>query len=545
MRPLAGAVMLKRIITIALLIVAIVAVVLLIRSCNDDSDAYEIRAVFDNGAFVVPGIDVRVAGANVGSVSSVDVSRPGEETGTDVPGKAIVVMNITDKGFQDWKDDASCIIRPQSLIGEKFLDCQVTEPRPAGSEPPPSLEKIPDGQPGAGEYLLPIENNAQSVDLDLINNIYRLPYAQRFRIILNELGAGLATRGEDLRETVERANPALLQVNKVLAILASENKRLAKLAVDGETNMSALAKKRKNMVNFFRNAGYTAEATAERGQDLQENLKNLPESLRQLRADFNALGTFSDQAIPVFTYLKPAANSISEVQTKLGPFADASRISVTSLGRATRTAGPDLVASKPIIHKLGNLSRKALSPSSNLNFFLKTLDQGGGFDNLMNLIYNSSSLLNGYDQYGHYQRTNLVITGCSTYADKSAGGCTANWSTLNSASSSVLGTALGNLNQLEDGTTGPTGVTGETLTPTGETGVTGVTALTGPTGATGETGETGPTGVDEFGNPIGPTGDGGIAIPGSVEGRSRGTTGATGASSTSSRMKILDYLLGP
>ena len=395
--------MLKRIITIALLIVAIVAVVLLIRSCNDDSDAYEIRAVFDNGAFVVPGIDVRVAGANVGSVSSVDVSRPGEETGTDVPGKAIVVMNITDKGFQDWKDDASCIIRPQSLIGEKFLDCQVTEPRPAGSEPPPSLEKIPDGQPGAGEYLLPIENNAQSVDLDLINNIYRLPYAQRFRIILNELGAGLATRGEDLRETVERANPALLQVNKVLAILASENKRLAKLAVDGETNMSALAKKRKNMVNFFRNAGYTAEATAERGQDLQENLKNLPESLRQLRADFNALGTFSDQAIPVFTYLKPAANSISEVQTKLGPFADASRISVTSLGRATRTAGPDLVASKPIIHKLGNLSRKALSPSSNLNFFLKTLDQGGGFDNLMNLIYNSSSLLNGYDQYGHYQ----------------------------------------------------------------------------------------------------------------------------------------------
>ncbi|HRV60208.1 MAG TPA: MlaD family protein, partial [Solirubrobacterales bacterium] len=231
MRPLAGAVMLKRIITIALLIVAIVAVVLLIRSCNDDSDAYEIRAVFDNGAFVVPGIDVRVAGANVGSVSSVDVSRPGEETGTDVPGKAIVVMNITDKGFQDWKDDASCIIRPQSLIGEKFLDCQVTEPRPAGSEPPPSLEKITDGQPGAGEYLLPIENNAQSVDLDLINNIYRLPYAQRFRIILNELGAGLATRGEDLRETVERANPALLQVNKVLAILASENKRLAKLAV--------------------------------------------------------------------------------------------------------------------------------------------------------------------------------------------------------------------------------------------------------------------------------------------------------------------------
>jgi ABC-type transporter Mla subunit MlaD len=535
--------MLKRIVKIAIVILVIVAAVLLIRSCSDDSDAYEVRAVFDNGAFVVPGIDVRVAGANVGSVSAVDVSRPGEETGTDVPGKAIVVMNITDKGFQDWKQDASCIIRPQSLIGEKFLDCQVTEPRPPGSEPPPSLEKIPDGQPGAGEYLLPIQNNAQSVDLDLINNIYRLPYAQRFRIILNELGAGLATRGEDLRETVERANPALLQVNKVLAILASENKRLAQLAKDGEKNMTALSKKKQNMINFFKNASYTAAATAERGQDLQENLKNLPETLRQLRADFNSLGGFADQAIPVFTALKPAANDISEVQTKLGPFAEAGRISITSLGQATRAAGPDLVASKPIIHKLGTLSRKGVSPSSNLNFFLKTLDQGGGYENLMEVIYNTSSLLNGYDQYGHYQRTYLIVTGCTIYADKSDGGCTGQW--RKSGASSLMGEALGGLDDLDelDGPTGPTGATGETLTPTGETGVTGVTLPSGPTG---ETGETGATGFDQFGDPVGPTGAQGLSALEAVQGRSRGTsTGATGRSSASGRMKILDYLLGP
>ncbi len=525
--------MLKRIITIAVVIVAILLVVLLIRSCNDDSDAYEVRAVFDNGAFVVPGIDVRVAGANVGSVSAIDVSRPGEETGSDIPGKAIVVLKIDDKGFQDWKDDASCIIRPQSLIGEKFLDCQVTQPRPAGSEPPPSLTKIPDGEPGAGQYLLPVQNNAKSVDLDLINNIYRLPYAQRFRIILNELGAGLATRGEDLREVVERANPALFQVNKVLAILASENKKLAQLAKDGEKNMTALARKKSNMINFFKNASYTAEATAERGEDLQENLRNLPETLRQLRADFNAVGAFADNAIPVFSYLRPAAADISEVQTKLGPFAEAGRISITSLGRATRTAGPDLVASQPIVRKLGNLSREAFSPSANLNFFLKTLDQGGGFDDLMRVIYNSSSLLNGYDQYGHYQRTNLIVTGCTTFANASSGGCPGSWN--QSGASSSLAEALDDLDDLDqiEGVTGPTGATGDTITPTGETGLTGVTLPTGPTGV---------TGIDEFGNPIGPTGATGFS---GLESRSRGAVGATGADSASGRMKILDYLLGP
>lgn len=535
--------MAKRLIKIAVVILLILAVVLLVRSCNDDSDAYEVRAVFDNGAFVVPGIDVRVAGANVGSVASVDVSRPGEETGSDIPGKAIIVMNITDKGFQDWKDDASCIIRPQSLIGEKFLDCQVTQPRPTGSEPPPSLTRIEDGEPGAGQYLLPVQNNAKSVDLDLINNIYRLPYAQRFRIILNELGAGLATRGEDLREVVERANPALFEINKVLAILASENQRLAQLAKDGEKNMTALAAKRENMVNFFREAGYTAEATSERGEDIQQNLKNLPETLRQLRADFNAIGAFADNAIPVFTYLKPAADDISEVQTKLGPFAEAGRISITSLGEASRTAGPDLVASEPIIRKLGTLSRKGYSPAANLSFFLKSIRQAEGYDNLMRFFYNASSLLNGYDQYGHYQRTNLIVSGCTTYKTFRTGDCSTQWKP-DEGRSTALSAAIEDLGDLDDleGVTGATGPTGETLAPTGETGVTGVTSLTGPTGLTGLTGPTGPTGFDEFGNPIDPAAEANSAEVTEIQGRSRGTTGATG---TTGRMRILEYLLGP
>jgi phospholipid/cholesterol/gamma-HCH transport system substrate-binding protein len=518
----------KRVIIIVAVIVAVLLAVLLIRSCNDDSDAYKVRAVFDNGAFVVPGIDVRVAGANVGSVDSVDVSMPGEETGSETPGKAIIVMDIKDKGFQQWREDASCIIRPQSLIGEKFLDCQVTQPRPAGSEPPPLLEKIPEGEPGAGQYLLPVQNNMKSVDLDLINNIYRLPYAQRFRIILNELGAGLATRGDELEEILERANPTLRQVNKVLAILASENRKLAQLAKDGEKNMTALAAKRKHMVNFFKNAGYTAAATAERGEDLQQNLRNLPATLRELRADFNAVGKFADNAIPVFTYLKPAARDISEVQTKLGPFADAGRISITSLGRATRTAGPDLVASQPIVRKLGNLSRQGYSPSANLSFFLKSTRQAKGFENLMKFIYNSSSLFNGYDQYGHYQRTNLIVSGCTTYGARAtpSGDCSTRWEHDQTGSGPLLAEVLGELDVMDELTAeGATGPTGDTATPTGETGVSGITGLTGPTGLTGLTGITGLTG---------PTGEAAAA-----------PSGPTGDTGYSSQMKVLDYLLGP
>src|SRR3954453_22730710 len=205
---------------LALGLVAAVVVVVLIASGGGSSDDYRVRAIFDNGSFMVKGEQVRVAGANVGTIESVNVTMPNDTVaykhGKAVKkgGKAVIVMDITDPGFQDFRQDASCLIRPQSLIGEKFVDCRPTLPRAPGPEPPPPLKQVPDGQPGAGEYLLPLGNNGTSVDPDLINDIYTLPYAQRFRLILNELGSGLAGRGEDIKVLVKRANPVLRDVDR-------------------------------------------------------------------------------------------------------------------------------------------------------------------------------------------------------------------------------------------------------------------------------------------------------------------------------------------
>src|SRR6266545_6701277 len=99
-------------------IVAIAAAVLLVgllialpgATGAGSGGTYEVRAVFDNGAFVVPGEEVRVAGATVGTVKSVDVSND-EEIASDeggphaVPGKAVVVMSIEDSGFKDFRQD--------------------------------------------------------------------------------------------------------------------------------------------------------------------------------------------------------------------------------------------------------------------------------------------------------------------------------------------------------------------------------------------------------------------------------------------------------
>lgn len=419
----------KRALAFLLLIAAVVALVA-IGPFGSSDNSYLVRGYFDNGGFIVSGEQVRIAGATVGSIDSVDVSMPGEAVhanGNDDPGKAVVVMKITDPAFADFRTDASCIIRPQSLLGEKYIDCSPTQPRAPGTAAPPALKVIPDGQPGAGESFLPLENNGKQVDLDIVQNTLRLPYAQRFRLILNDLGAGLAARGQDLRAIVRRADPALRETDQVLGILAAQNKQLAQLASDSDTILAPLARERQHVTGFIRSAGQTAAASAERGADLQAGLQKFPRFLQQLRTTMISLRGFSDQAQPVFATLGAAAPSLTRVTRELRPFSAAATVAFKSLGNAAEASTPDLVTSDSVVKQLRNLSRQASRPSKNLNALLSSLNTTGGFKSLLNFVYNGAGTVNGFDQYGHITRSEVVSSNCVDYNITPLSGCISNF----------------------------------------------------------------------------------------------------------------------
>jgi phospholipid/cholesterol/gamma-HCH transport system substrate-binding protein len=397
---------------------------------NGTSGTYEVRGVFDNGSFIVKGEEVRVAGATVGTVKSVDVSRNDEIVSLEggphaVPGKAVVVMDITDSGFKDFRADASCLIRPQSLIGEKYIDCTPTQPRAPGTPPPPPLGQIGDDQPGSGEYLLPLENNGKTVDLDLIQNIQRLPYRDRFRLILNDLGASLAGRGEDLGEVIDRANPALRQTDRVLNILAQQNQQLASLASNGDAVLEPLARNRQHITGFFHNAAISGQATAERSADLQESLRKFPETLRQVRLTSTKLKQFADQGTPLFTALNEGGRGLSKATVNLPAFARLSIPALQSLGDAAETAGPKLAASDGLLTDLAATASSSVPVGQNFSALLDTFTKTQGFQNLMDFIYNSVGATNGIDAYGHFLRSNLQLTSCVEVAVTIQSGCEA------------------------------------------------------------------------------------------------------------------------
>jgi len=433
--------MIKRLILAAAVVAAVVIVVLLVAGGDDSSDGYEVRAVFDNGGFMVTGEQVRVAGANVGTIEEVNVTMPGDtvayKNGKPVKkaGKAIIVMNITDPGFQDFRQDASCQIRPQSLIGEKFVDCRTTLPRAPGSKPPPPLKQIPDGEPGAGQYLLPLGNNGASVDPDLINDIYTLPYAQRFRLILNELGAGLGGRGEDIEVLVKRANPVLRDVDRFFGVLSAQRKQLAQLASNSEEILGPLSRERAHVAGFFTNAGAAAEASSEKGPELEEALQKFPTFLREFRKTMVSLKTFSDAGTPLFEDFGTAAPSLTDATRTLTPFSEALTVSLKSLGNAAEASGPEFAKADPVVRQASVLAKSGAVPTEELAKLLVNLKKTGGWDGLTELIYNNTAALNGFDQYGHFGRTRVTLSTCLEYitAPQGYSGCVANFNGPNAS----------------------------------------------------------------------------------------------------------------
>ena len=398
----------RRVAAVAVLLaVAAIAAVLLTSAAGGSNGSYEVRAIFDDAGNIIPGENVKIDGVKVGTVGSV----------TPTPqAKAAVVLNITDEGFKDFRADASCTIRPQALIGEKFVDCLPTQTRVAGTPLPPPLRKIANGQEGAGELLLPVQNTHSPVDVDLLGDISRLPERQRFTIILNELGAGLAGRGSELHEVIQRANPALQELDKVLAILASENKVLARLAVDSDHALQPFTAVRNQVADFIQQGNTVAQATARHRGALARNLALFPPFLEQFGPAMQRLAALADQTTPVFTDLKTAAPGINEAFTKLPAFSRSSTKFFKSLGATAKISGPALTAVQPLLARLATLGKEAKPFAFNASELLTSLRSSGGLERILDFIFLGANAANGYDQLGHFLRSEAVGDPCLTYS---------------------------------------------------------------------------------------------------------------------------------
>ncbi len=226
---------------------------------------------------------------------------------------------MTEPGLADLRSDARCEVRPQSFIGEYFIDCQ----------PGTSPRRIPDGG------RVPVSQTSSTIGLDLVNNILRRPYRDRLRLIVGELGAGLAGRPDDLNDAIRRAAPGLRETSETLRILGRQTRTIRSLITNADRVIGALEARKGDVSRFVREAGLTAETAASRRDALAASFRDLPAFLGELQPYANQLGALARAQTPVLRDLEAASPSLETFLTRLRPFAAAGTPAFEALGDAS------------------------------------------------------------------------------------------------------------------------------------------------------------------------------------------------------------------
>ncbi|HEV7805989.1 MAG TPA: MlaD family protein [Solirubrobacteraceae bacterium] len=370
-------------------------------------DEQRYTVVLDNAFGLTEGSDVRSAGVPVGRVKTLEVQRS--------TARALAGIAISRPDFAGFRQDVFCEVRPQSLIGEYYLDC---DPGHAAAPAPGTI---------------PVEQTAGTIPPDLVLDVLRRPARERFGLILSELGMGLAARGEDLQTTIRRGVPALRETDEVLRILAANRRTLRQLTHDADRVLAGIAGNRRDVARFVVQAGDTTAASARRKADLAATVHKLPAFLRELRPTLRDLGAAAAQQTPALADLRRAAPDLTTLLRRLGPFAESARPAVRGLGDVSQTGVVAVREARSTVGRLRDLGTVGTEPMRNLRFVLEDLDDrdratepnrlsptGKGFTGLEALLqyfFTQSQAVNVYDSKSYLLKIGLLFNDCSRYTN--------------------------------------------------------------------------------------------------------------------------------
>ena len=397
-----------------------------VSSVTGGSSGYRVQALFDNAGFAVPGEEVRIAGAPVGTISALSVTKQN---------LAAVTLSIGSRDFTPWYSNATCTIRPQSLIAERYVACD------PGSSNHHALRRITSGY-GKGSYLLPVSRTSSPIDPDIVQGISQDSVRESLSVILNELGTGLAARGSDLNAVILRADPALAQTERVFNLLDSQNRVLAKLATDSNKVLAPLARSRKSLSDFVVQANTTATASAAESSQISQSIRLLPPFLKKLKPLMADLGQLASQGTPVIQDAGSSAGALNSEFKTLVPFAKEAKTALTNLGYAAQQSESSLVASQPLAEQLRSLGTTSEPSAEALDKLLSSLNSSGGVQQLMSLLFYGATATNGYNADGHYVRLAPIVGPCTAYARRTIAGCSANFSGASAASAAIASAAV-------------------------------------------------------------------------------------------------------
>ncbi|CAN5580744.1 hypothetical protein BH20ACT19_BH20ACT19_02380 [soil metagenome] len=395
MRPRSGAAALTAspvLIGAVTLLVSIVAVFL---SYNANSGlpfvpTYDLKAELPNAANLVEGNEVRIGGARVGVIQTIDAKpNPG--------GRPTALLDLElDEQLRPLPVDSTFVVRSRSALGLKYIE-------------------LTPGSAGAGfaaSSTVPVEQfTPQPVEIDDVLNSFSEKARVGAQRSLNGFGTGLAGRGQDVNTLIAEVRPLLDNLEPVAANLADRQTRLGRLFLELGDAAAQVAPVSEVQAELFGNLATTFGALAGVAPQLQELISESPPTLQAGISELPRQRPFLRNSAAFFRELQPGVRTLPATAPIL---ADAFRVGALTLPRT-----PDLNRRLAgVFDELAELSedprvprgvRRLASFSRSLRPILAFLAPVQTRCNYATLLFrNASKHLSEGDQNGTWQRFIIV-----------------------------------------------------------------------------------------------------------------------------------------
>ena len=377
----------RRALLAAAALIAVLAIALAGRS--DGDRYYRFDAIFDTARGMVPGQLVKIAGAKVGTVQDVTLTKDR---------KARMTFEV-DRRFGPFHADATCRILPEGFVSENFVECD------PGSPDRGALRAAAD----TGTPTVPVNRTQVSVTLQQVIDTFSLPVSQRVRVLLTEIGGAAIGRGGDLNALLRRANPALDQTRRLLAILRRQRSDLRSSIEQTDRVLAQLAGRDAQVRAFVDRAAVVAGTTAQRQPGLRASIRRLPPLLDELDRSLTSFDRASRNLAPTARRLRAAAPGLAEINRRVPAFSKAGIPAVRSLAAAARQGTTAAPALTPIVQRLSEVSGRLAQPMALTREFLVSLRDTGGVESILNMLYGLTTLSTTFDGVSHMLSVSLVL----------------------------------------------------------------------------------------------------------------------------------------
>jgi ABC-type transporter Mla subunit MlaD len=276
-------------------VTVLVAIVAVFLSYNANTGlpfvpTYDLKANLPNGSQLVKGFEVRIGGARVGQISTIEPKQ--REDGSTY---AQITMKL-DKEIEPLPANSELLVRPRSALGLKYVEL-----RPGRSE-----EGLASGA------TIPIEQaKPEVVEIDDLFNMFDAKARIGSRNSLDGYGGGLAGRGTDLNVAIFALRPLLEDLEPVAANLADPETRLDQFFVELADAAAEAAPVAEQQAELFVNLDVTFTALASIARPyLQETISEGPPAEEVAIREFPLQRPFVRNNAAFFRELRPGVATL-------------------------------------------------------------------------------------------------------------------------------------------------------------------------------------------------------------------------------------------